>query len=161
MTKIEKLKYVPPEKGFYIAGFVDGEGSFYISARKRKDYMTGWKFTIAFNIGNKDRAVLEICRKYLGCGKIRESRKDFYTFEVSNRETIKNFIIPFFKKFNFLSNKKKHEFSIFQAAVKKLDFGIHTKTDLEEILVFRVNLNKFRKTRISNQDEEIRQSFRV
>jgi len=61
MNKITHINQVPPDKGYYIAGFVDGEGSFYISARKRDDYPSGWRFTLHFNISNQDLAVLEIC----------------------------------------------------------------------------------------------------
>jgi len=32
------LRKVPQEKGWYLAGFVDGEGSFNVSLRKRNDY---------------------------------------------------------------------------------------------------------------------------
>ena len=161
MPKIHEIKQVPPEKGYYIAGFVDGEGSFYITARPRKDYSSGWKFSGHFNVSNSDKLVLEICRKYLGCGEIRETRPKFYTLEVSNRVLFKTFIIPFFKRFRFLSNKKKHEFQIFQKALQLVENGIHTKSDIENILVLRNKLNEFRQTRITHGDQEIRASFKV
>jgi len=89
MNKITHINQVPPDKGYYIAGFVDGEGSFYMSARKRDDYPSGWRFTLHFNISNQDLAVLEICRKYLGCGTIRETRPGFYTLEVESRKHLR------------------------------------------------------------------------
>jgi hypothetical protein len=158
--KAHTLKQVPPEKGHYIAGFVDGEGSFYISARKRNDYLSGWKFTVHFSISNGDKPVLEICKKYLGCGTIRESRAGFYVLEVTDKQKLKIFIIPFFKKFGFLSNKKKAEFRIFQQALETLEGIIRSETELHEFLALRQKLNEFRKTRITHTDDIILQSFR-
>nr|YP_009106638.1 putative site-specific DNA endonuclease [Dicloster acuatus]YP_009106657.1 putative site-specific DNA endonuclease [Dicloster acuatus]AIT95464.1 putative site-specific DNA endonuclease [Dicloster acuatus]AIT95471.1 putative site-specific DNA endonuclease [Dicloster acuatus] len=159
MPKIYDIKKVPPEKGYYIAGFVDGEGSFFLTARPRKDYSSGWKFSGHFNVSNSDKLVLEICRKYLGCGKIRESRQGFYTLEVSSRVLLKRFILPFFRRFGFLSNKKKHEFQVFQKTLQLLEHGIHTQNDLENILVLRTRLNEFRKKRITHSDDIIRETF--
>lgn len=161
MNKITHINQVPPDKGYYLAGFVDGEGSFYISARKRDDYPSGWRFTLHFNISNQDLAVLEICRKYLGCGTIRETRPGFYTLEVESRKTLETFIIPFFKRFGFLSNKKKAEFRIFKQAFDLLEQGaIATPEQLSQLLELRQKLNEFRKTRITNTDAMICESFR-
>lgn len=159
MPKIHNIKHVPPDKGFYIAGFVDGEGSFYLTARPRKDYVSGWKFSAHFNVSNGDKQVLEVCKKYLGCGSIRETKKHFYTLEVSSRAVLKQFIIPFFRRFSFLSNKKKHEFQIFQTSLHLLEQGITTREELEAILTSRSKLNQFRKTRATHSDESIRENF--
>jgi hypothetical protein len=171
MTKITEINQVPPEKGYYIAGFVDGEGSFYISARKRTDYPSGWRFETHFNVSNQDLAVLEICKKYFGCGQIRQSRPGFYTLEIEKRDTIRTFIIPFFKRFGFLSNKKKAEFRIFQQAFDLLEkgtkgweeprsFPISSSEDLQQLLALRQSLNQYRKTRITNKDDIILESFK-
>lgn len=161
MTKIHDIKQVPPQKGYYIAGFVDGEGSFFITARPRKDYASGWKFSGHFNVTNADRQVLEICKKYLGCGKIRETRSDLYTLEIADRRLFENFLFPFFKRFGFLSNKKRHELQIFKKALKQIQLGIKTQKDLENILALRKHLNKFRNTRITHTDSVILETFKV
>jgi hypothetical protein len=159
MNKITHKHQVPPELGHYIAGFVDGEGSFYISARKCCKQPSGWRFSLHFNVSNRDLAVLQICRKYLGCGTIRQTRPGFYTLEVENRTTLGAFIIPFFKRFGFLSNKKKAEFRIFRQAFDLLEQGITTPEELEQLLRLRQKLNQFRNTRITNTDTIILESF--
>jgi hypothetical protein len=159
MNKITHINQVPPQKGYYIAGFVDGEGSFYLSARKRADYPSGWRFELHFNVSNQDLAVLEICKKYLGCGTIRQTRPAFYTLEVESRKTLGAFVIPFFKKFGFLSNKKKAEFRVFQQAFDLLEQGISTPEQLNKLLRLRQKLNELRQTRITNTDEIILDSF--
>jgi hypothetical protein len=158
-NKARHIDQVPPDKGHSIAGFVDGEGSFFISARKRNDYPSKWKFGLHFNVSNNDIVVLEVCKKYLGCGVIRKSKPKFYTLEVQSRNTLKDFVIPFFRKYKFLSNKKKEEFRVFQEAFNLLETKIQTETDLEKFLQLRLKLNKFRKTRITNTDQIIYQSF--
>jgi LAGLIDADG endonuclease len=160
MTKIHNLQHVPIEKGSYIAGFVDGEGSFWVTARPRTDYPTGWKFSPSFHVGNCDIVVLEICKKYLGCGKLRESRPGFYVLEVADREVLKSFLIPFFKKFSFLSTKKKTEFRVFQTLLTRLAQGVQTHSDLEELLALRKELGLYRKQRSKHTDEMIRATFK-
>ena len=161
MTKIYNVAQVPSEKGYYIAGFVDGEGSFFLSSRPRSDYPTGWKFSANFNVSNKDRLILEICKQFFGCGKIRESRPDFYCLEVSDTKILKEFLIPFFTRFSFLSNKKKYEFSIFQSILNKLDSGIHTESDLLDILDLRKKLGKYRIQRITHTDQHILDAYEL
>ena len=159
-NKAIDIKQVPPDKGHYIAGFVDGEGSFYVSARKRNDYRSKWRMTAHFNVSNNDIKILEICRKYLGCGTIRGSRPGFYTLEVENLDTLNNFIIPFFRRFVFLSNKKTKEFSTFRKVVALIETRIQTKAQLELFCQLRKELNELRKGgRATNSDAVILESF--
>jgi hypothetical protein len=158
-NKAAHINQVPPDKGHYIAGFVDGEGSFYVSARVRKDYPSKWKFGLHFNVSNNDLAVLQICKRCLGCGAIRESRPGFYTLEVQDRSILKRFVIPFFRRYGFLSNKKRAEFRIFQEALIALEEGVRTKSQLEHFLHLRSKLNAFRQTRVVNTDEVVYQTF--
>lgn len=153
------LRKTPPEKGYYIAGFVDGEGSFFISARRRADFRSGWRLSIHFNVSNCDRPILEICRSSIGCGTIRQSRPGFYTLEVEGNASLGSYVIPFFRRFGFLSNKKKAEFRIFQQAYQLLEKGIHTPDDLDQFLRLRQQLNAQRKTRTTHSDSMIRSTF--
>jgi hypothetical protein len=157
-------RHVPIDKGSYIAGFVDGEGSFYLSVRKRKDYRTGWKFSLHFNISNADKAVMEQCKKYLQCGKIRtikKNEKPFYIFEVSDRNTLRTIIIPFFTRFSFLSNKKKAEFRVFDNLLYFMEqTPVCDRDRLEKLLEYRRQLNEWRSTQTHYSDSEIRTSFR-
>lgn len=158
-------RHVPIEKGSYIAGFVDGEGRFYISVRKRQDYRTGWKFSLNFNISNADKAVLQQCRKYLQCGKVRTIKKNekvFYIFEVSDQHLLRTMIIPFFTRFNFLSDKKKAEFRIFDQALHFMEqTSVCDHDTLEKFLEYRRQLNELRTTQTHYTDAAIRTSFRT
>ena len=176
---------VPIHFGAYIAGFVDGEGSFYTASRYRGDYATGWKFSLQLNISNGDKAVLEFCQSHLGCGVVRTSRKAVeakqvidpkdptlikvtkatpahYFLEVAGIETLRTRIIPFFNQFPFYSNKKKAEFRVFTQAVEffhKVKV-VHSKKELEQFLEYRRKLGGERINRATNSDEAIRASFK-
>ena len=101
-------KQIPSDLGNYLAGFTDGEGSFNVSFRKRKDYQIPWKISLSFNISQKDPVILSQFKKHLQCGSIRERKSDgIWYYEVTNFHAIQTNVIPFFNRFGFLSAKKK------------------------------------------------------
>jgi len=111
------LNKIDSNKAYYIVGFADGEGSFNVSFRKRDDYLIGWKISPVFNISQKEKAILCIVKKHLGCGSIRFRNDNVWVYEVDNKNMLINRIIPFFSKFKFLSDKKKKDFSRFKKLV--------------------------------------------
>lgn len=130
--------------GHYLTGFTDGEGSFNVSLRK-KDYSLGWQISPSFNISQKDESILYLFKKWLGCGKIRQRQDGISYFEVTDLRNISEIIIPFFERFNFLSNSKKTNFRIFGQIIKLMKDGKHLQADgLEKILELREQLNKGR-----------------
>ena len=136
------IKNVKPEHGYYIAGFVDGEGSFNVSLKKRKDYKESWKLTASFNISQKDRVILAFIKKQLRCGTLRERKDGVVYFEVTNVTSLYENVIPFFKRFGCLSARKKKNFSIFIQIIEKMYEKEHlSKKGFEEILDLREQLN--------------------
>ena len=135
-------KSINQNHGYYIAGFVDGEGSFNLSIKKRKDYTDNWKITASFNVSQKDRVILAFLKKIIGCGTLRERKDGVVYYEVTNINSLYENIIPFFERFGFLSSRKKTNFSIFREIVKKMHKGEHlNKEGLREILELREKLN--------------------
>ena len=137
------LSQIKPDMGNYIAGFTDGEGSFNVSVKKRIDYKDQWKLTASFNISQKDRVILALIKKELGCGTLRERKDGVVYYEVTNITSLKERIIPFFKRFGFLSARKKTNFSIFSSIVEKMANGEHlTENGFQKILELREILNE-------------------
>ena len=130
--------------GNYIAGFTDGEGSFNVSVKKRTDYKDCWKLTASFNISQKDRVILALIKKELGCGTLRERKDGVVYYEVTNITSLKEKIIPFFKRFGFLSAGKKKNFAIFSSIVEKIANGEHLdkKEGFKKVLELREILNE-------------------
>jgi len=44
--------------GYFLAGFVEGEGSFNVSLRKKTDYKVSWQVVMSFNVSQKDPSIL-------------------------------------------------------------------------------------------------------
>nr|YP_008474804.1 hypothetical protein [Ogataea polymorpha]AGS44028.1 hypothetical protein [Ogataea polymorpha] len=77
----------------WIAGFVSGDGGFYISIVKNK-YLK-FRFVICQNI--RDKELIEYFKIYFKCGTLYQNKKDnciYYT--VTNKDELRNIIAPFF-----------------------------------------------------------------
>ena len=136
------LNKIPREKGYYLAGFVDGEGSFNVSLRRRQDHTMGWQVVLTFNISQKESYILSQCKRYLECGVIRQRQDGLYSYVVTNTIAIVTRVIPFFQKFIFLSQKKKRDFAIFCKIAQMVNDKQHiTSEGLEKIIQLRESLN--------------------
>jgi hypothetical protein len=87
----------------WLAGFVDGEGCFYVKVAKSKGYL-GFQVVISFSISQhvRDELLLTKFIEYLGCGKIEKvsTRPDIVTFVVYKFSDILEKIIPFFQRYS-------------------------------------------------------------
>lgn len=140
---MKDYKKINQNHGYYIAGFADGEGSFNVSLKHRPDYMLQWKITASFNISQKDQVILSWIKKIIGCGTLRTRKDGVVYYEVTNINSLHDCIIPFFKRFSFISAKKKKAFSIFTQIVNLMYEKHHlTKEGMLNIVKLREKLNK-------------------
>ena len=146
-------KSIPEKTGYYLAGFADGEGSFNVVFRKRKDYANPWKISLCFNVSQKDQVILSLFKRHLRCGTLRSRPDGVWYYEVNNFVAIKENVIPFFRRFGFLSAKKKRDFSKFRKIAELMADGKHlTKEGVEEILRIRKDMNDGGKRKYSDKD---------
>jgi hypothetical protein len=149
-----KVKAVPPEIGWYIAGFADGEGSFNVSFRPRGDYPLPWKVSLCFNISQRDPVILSLVKRHLGCGTMRQRRDGVWYYEVNNLVAIAENVIPFFRRFGFLSAKKKRDFAKFAELAEMMKRGGHlSREGIVRVLEIRREMNDGGNRRY--RDEEI------
>ncbi len=147
-----------PDIGYYLAGFADGEGSFNVSFRPRQDYRAPWKVSLCFNISQKDRVILALFKHHMGCGTMRSRPDGVWYFEVNNLNAIWERVIPFFKRFRFLSAKKKRDFAKFCEIAELLRDKEHlASSGIEKILEIRRDMNDGGNRRYS--DTEIRRKI--
>ncbi len=109
-----KLETLP---GDYIAGFVDGEGCFYLTYRSEtklnrvgqpKYYR--WIPYFAISIREDDLEILEKIKNTLACGKIYHSKiRSIIWFGVQNLDDLYSKIMPFFRKFTLRAKKKQNQ----------------------------------------------------
>ena len=144
---------VPEKIGYYFAGFVDGEGSFNLTFRKRKDYRQPWKVSLCLNVSQKDKVILALFKRYIKCGTIRSKSGDVWMFEVTNLTALQENVIPFFNKFGFLSAKKKRDFAIFKKMASIMAEGGHlNKEGIVQLLEIRRTMNDGGKRKYSESD---------
>jgi hypothetical protein len=129
--------------GFFIVGFVEGEGSFNVSLRKKSDYKVKWQIVLSFNVSQKDPSVLFIIKKELGCGIIKTRKDGLHSLDITNSQEIVKKVIPYFKKYPLLSKSKINNFNIFCDISKLVESGEHRSLKgLKRILLLREKLNE-------------------
>ncbi len=151
-------KSVPSHIGWYLAGFVDGEGSFNVSFRPRTDHRAPWKVSLCFNISQKDEVILSRFKRHLACGTMRQRHDGVWYFEVNNLTALLENVIPFFDHYGFLSAKKQRDFAKFKRLAQLIADGRQRDRDgIEEILRIRSDMNDGGNRRYS--DEAIMEAF--
>ncbi len=157
MFEVEKIS---DAIGYYFAGFVDGEGSFHLTFRRRQDYKLPWKVSLCLNVSQKDQVILALLKRHLQCGEIRHKGDGVWMYEVNNLNAIRTNVIPFFRRFGFLSAKKKRDFAIFQRMASLMAEGSHlSRSGIESLLFERRIMNDGGKRKYS--DGEILAAFSV
>ena len=140
----EWLQQISVDVGNYISGFVDGEGSFNISLRRRDDHRLKWDVDPSFNVSQKDRVILAWHKKVFGCGTLRSRPDGVVYYEVRNLGMLAERVIPFFERFQFRSATKKRNFAIFKRIISILRTGPLTQEILERVVRLRETLNEGR-----------------
>ena len=143
---------VSPKLGWYLAGFVDGEGSFNVSFRRRKDYKNPWKISLCFNVSQRDPTTLLVLKESLGCGTMRQRFDGCWYYEVNTFKAVVEYVIPFFERFQFLSNKKIRDFAKFKEMASLIKQQRHLTSDgIIEILKLRSDMNDGGKRKYSEK----------
>ena len=138
----------------YIAGYVDGEGSFSVSVQRNQTCRLGFQLVPEFHVSqNGDRAqVLELIRERLGCGYIKpNSKRDrALVYVVRERRALLETVIPFFERVPLLSTKRA-DFEKFARIVREMAQGHHrTLAGFGELLEVALSMNgggRFRQVR--------------
>lgn len=130
--------------GYFLAGFVEGEGSFNVSLRRKIDYKVNWQVVMSFNVSQKDPTILGILKKELNCGIIKVRKKDLLSsYDVTNPQDIILKVIPYFQRFSLLSESKRKNFAIFCKIARIMDKGEHKNlSGLRKILELRESINE-------------------
>ncbi len=164
----EWLNQILNELGYYLAGFVDGEGSFNVSLRQKPDYQIKWQVVLSFNVSQRDLTNLLTLKEILGCGIIKRRRDGVYSLDITTPSNVILKVIPFFQRFPFRSEKAKKNFAIFCKIAALMNLGNHRNAQgLKKILALRETLNqgkgrtrKYSKTDVLKTLEESSETIR-
>ncbi len=139
----EWLNQIPQELGYYLAGFVDGEGSFNVSLRQKPDYQIKWQVVLSFNVSQRDLTNLLTLKEILGCGIVKKRRDGVYSLDITTPSNVILRVIPFFTRFPFRSEKASKNFAIFCKIAALMNLGNHKHVKgLKEIVSIRETLNE-------------------
>lgn len=148
--KRTELGKLPPD---YVAGFIDGEGSFSVVIAKHKQKRLGLDARLNFGIElrDDDLEILLKIQKTLDCGRIYHLRYQKYgwyphsLFKVSAIGEIRDKLIPFLRK-NPLRAKKRLSFELFVQAVSIFEHKGHlTREGIDRLYEIRKRMNKYSK----------------
>ena len=133
---------------WYVAGFVDGEGSFHIALYEDPRMKTGWKSIPEFHVSQRQSScsVLDDLVNFFGCGYVKANHaknpKDVtFVYVVRNRDDLLTKIIPFFKS-HPLKTEKSFDFSWFEKVVRMMANDMHrTKAGMRRIIATAYRMN--------------------
>jgi hypothetical protein len=144
-------KSISQNNAYYIVGFVDGEGSFNISFKIRKDYKSGIQIYPSFNISQKEKNILVWIRNQFNCGTIRNRGDEVYYYEVVKFNDLREVILPFFERYK-LKTKKEKAFRVFSKVVLLLSSKNLEWKDVEYVFHLREEIVVGRKRKYSLRD---------
>ena len=138
----------------YLAGFVEGEGCFYIGFSKREDLPLKWQIITEFRLSQNPggKSILETFKKRLGCGIIKRNhpknpKDQTWVLVVRDRNDLKNKIVPFFQK-HPLHSQKWQEFLVFNRVLKLIEERKHlTKKGFKRVVRLVFSLPRTTKKR--------------
>ena len=144
VRQISRKDLKKEELGYFLAGFVEGEGSFNVSLRRKADYKVNWQVVMSFNVSQKDPTILQILKDELKCGIIKVRKRDgLHSYDATNPDDIIKHVIPYFQTYPVLSESKKRNFTIFCKIADLMKKGEHkTPTGLKKILLLRETINE-------------------
>src|SRR3989344_7567619 len=137
----------------YIAGFIDGEGSFSVSIGKHKTLSRGLEVRCEFEIELRkdDQEILErICATF-GCGKIYDCSYERYgwyphaKYKITSTKDMEKYLFPFLDRYQ-LQAKKRQVYKLFRTIILLMRSGEHrTERGISQILELRNEMRKLGK----------------
>jgi len=134
----------------YVAGFIDGEGSFVVSFGRHRTLKRGIEVRAEFIIELRadDVEILKRILKTIGCGKIYDAAYDKYgwyphvKYKITSTKDMEKYLLPFFDK-TPLQAKKRGVYKIF----RKIVLMIRKKQHLTDVGFARIQKlrDKYRK----------------
>jgi hypothetical protein len=153
-NKIKKVKGISsPITNEFISGFIDGDGSFFISFQKDGKIKTGFNLTNDFE---SKPLLVNIRKKFNMIGTINKGTKNELVFTVNGLNQINNILIPFMDKYSIFTEKASHydKFKIVSLLLKNdKPLTLESKLNIVELAY---EMNKKGKHRIMGKSDYIK-----
>ena len=135
------MTQIQPE---WVAGFTDGEGTFYVGINRQPEMTAGFQVLPEFRIVQHERdfKLLHALKKFFGCGVVRRNHGNRFELRIRKIEHLATIVIPFFQKYPLLT-QKKFDFLSFRKIILKMQKGEHlTRDGVEKILAIAKTMNR-------------------
>ena len=153
------LDAIPPDLGHYVAGFVDGEGSFNVPIRRERDRGLPFRVSLSFNVSQVGREAPELLRSIFGVGTVRGRGDGVFYFEVTRPVDLEERVFPFFERFPIRGPKAK-DLAVFRQITELVQSGRHLSSrGIGAVLALRGPMNRGGKRR--RTDDEIIEALRI
>jgi hypothetical protein len=153
------LDRIPHDLGHWVAGFVDGEGSFNVPIRLERDRGLPWRVSLSFNVSQVGSEAPKLLQQVFGAGTVRGRGDGVFYYEVTRPADLEERVFPFFERFG-LRSPKAGDLRVFREITRLVRSGRHlSSTGIGEILILRAPMNRGGKRRRS--DEEIIAALRA
>jgi len=133
---------------YWLSGFINAEGSFYIVFSKSLNSALREKVTVRFSIAqhSRDEALIRSIIEYLGCGNVyTRSGGRAVDFKITSLDNLINKLIPFFEMYPMIGSKSL-DFLCWCKVANLIKNKIHlTSIGLEEIREINKEMNLRRK----------------
>ncbi len=144
------LDRIPCDLGNWVAGFVDGEGSFNVPIRRERDRGLPFRVTLSFNVSQIGEEAPGLLHSVFDVGTVRPRGDGVFYFEVTRPRDLKQRIFPFFDRFA-LRGAKRDDLRVFRVITELVLSGRHlTPSGIEEVLSLRGPMNRGGKRRRSD-----------
>lgn len=125
---------------YWVSGFVEGEGCFYVILTKDLTRVNSLQFQVTQH--TRDAHILKEFITYFNSGRYSIYGNKYANFVVTKLSDINMQIIPFFKKYPILGDKSRN-FIYFEKIAKLMANKVHLTTEgLQEIKQIKSSLNK-------------------
>ena len=134
---------------YWVSGFVDGEGTFYVGINKNSTMKIGYQVLPEFRVvqHEKDVVVLHALKKFFNCGVVRVNHGDRMEYRVRSVKHLSQIIIPFFDKHPLIT-QKKFDYITFRKIVFLMKENKHlNEKGLQRILTLSRTMNRKNKFR--------------
>jgi LAGLIDADG endonuclease len=115
---------------WFLAGVVEGEGSWCISIKKHPTARLGYYVQPEFFVyqHRRRRELLEMAQEVFGCGRIwpKPGNPDVLVFAINSRKNISTHVLPFMRRYMGFSSRRD-DMTLFEDAMYLFEQGLHRR----------------------------------
>ncbi len=142
---------------WFIAGVVEGEGSWCLSIKRHPTHTLGYYVQPEFFVyqHRRRRQLLEMTQEVFECGRIwpKPGNPDVLVFAINSRRNISAHVLPFMRRYMRLSSRSS-DLELFEDAMHLFERGLHRRpAGLATIVEIAYAMNGDGKQRRRSMDE--------